>query len=279
MGIANRPPQPVQGLAQAPCLGPRRNGGPNAASRVTVLEGALRLSGDGDGSVIHPRWHQDPFAATRRRSLQFKVPIQVIDGPQQRRGHRQSRPLDSSCERSHPVFIIPPAWQGLLGRDERNHGPRTLLLFRARKGEASALEDAVQGVVIRRRDRIVLVVVAAGTPQGQPQKRLTHRVDGVLEGQVVIILGVEAEAPGNGQKTRGRHALRIPLTRAISGQQIPGYLLGDELEVRLVGIEGVDDVVPVAPSHRHGIVGRLARGVGIPDHIQPMPPPTLAIAG
>ena len=208
----------MQGLAQVPGLGTRRNGRPDAATRVTVFEGALCLGSDSNGSVIHPRRHQDPLAAARRRSLQFKIPIQVIDGPQQRRGHRQPRSLDRSCERSHPVFVVLPTWQGLLRRDQRHHGPRTLLLFRPWESEASALKHPVQRVVIGQRHRVVLVVVASGTTQRQSQKGLTHGVDGVLEGQVVVILRVKTEPPRNGQKTGGRHAFGIPVPGSLSGQ-------------------------------------------------------------
>ena len=262
-----------------PRLGPGRNGRPDAAARVTVFEGALCLGGDSNGSIIHPRRHEHPLAAARSRSLQFKIAIQVVDRSEQRRRHRQPRSLDRSCERSHPVFVVLPTWQGLLRRDQRHHGPRTLLLFRPWESESSALKHAVQRIIIGQRHRIELVVVASGTTQRQTQKGLTHRVDGVLEGQVVVILRVEAEPPRNGQESGGRHAFGIPVPGSLPGQQVPGDLLRNKLKVGFVGIEGIDDVVPIAPGHRHRIVGSLARGVGIPNDIQPMPAPALPVTG
>ena len=44
-----------------------------------------------------------------------------------------------------------------------------------------AREDAVQAVVVPRRDGVVLVIVAARTGDRQAEKRLTQRVDRILD--------------------------------------------------------------------------------------------------
>ena len=59
-------------------------------------------------------------------------------------------------------------------------------------------------------------------------------------------------------------------------QQVAGDLLADEPVVRLVGVEGVDDVVAIAPGVRIGDVARRAGRFGVAGHVEPVPAPAFA---
>ena len=60
---------------------------------------------------------------------------------------------------------------------------------------------------------------------------------------------------------------------------IAGDLFHDELIVRLVGVEGADDVVAIAQGIGIGDILVHAVGVGIASEIEPVPRPALAIMG
>ncbi len=82
---------------------------------------------------------------------------------------------------------------GLGGRHHWHKIARTVLLLRAGEGVAGAVENPVESIVVGRRDRVELVVVAAGTAKAETEHRLADRVDRVLDRQVLIILRVEPE--------------------------------------------------------------------------------------
>ena len=65
----------------------------------------------------------------------------------------------------------------------------------------------------------------------------------------------------------------------VGGQQVAGDLLADELVVRLVGVERVDDVVAVPPGVRVGDVPRRAGRLGVAGDVEPVPAPALAERG
>ena len=60
-------------------------------------------------------------------------------------------------------------------------------------------------------------------------------------------------------------------------QLVAGQLLLDEAVVRLVLVEGVDDVIAVAPGERLFAVALVAVGLGVADHVQPEARPALAV--
>ena len=60
------------------------------------------------------------------------------------------------------------------------------------------------------------------------------------------------------------------------GQQIAGELLDDELVVRQVAIEGVDDVIAIRPDLAR-LVLLVAVGVRVTRRVQPVPPPAFAV--
>ena len=62
------------------------------------------------------------------------------------------------------------------------------------------------------------------------------------------------------------------------GQLISGDLLDQELIVRQITVEGLDDPVPVGPDESRLVLLETVR-VGVPGRIQPVPPPALTVMG
>jgi hypothetical protein len=56
-------------------------------------------------------------------------------------------------------------------------------------------------------------------------------------------------------------------------------LFGDEAVEGLILVEGVDDVVAVAPGGRLGTVALVAVGFGIAGDVEPVPRPAFAVFG
>ena len=119
--------------------------------------------------------------------------------------------------------------------------------------------------------------MAAGAAETQSQHGLAERVDRVLNGEMLVILRIEAEAARDGQEAGGRHQFGVLCGRRLSGQNVAGDLLAQELIVGLVAVEGVDDVIAIEIRFGHRIVGRLAGGVGVTDHVKPVPAPALTV--
>src|SRR5262249_33013986 len=143
---------------------------------------------------------------------------------------------------------------------------------RGRDGRfARAAKDTVQRIVVGLRDRIVLMIVAAGACDGEPQEASRDDVDTVVEN----VVRVAPEVPADRQKpARGTW----PLVRS-QRQLVGGELLQNELVVRQVVVERANH--PVAVSVRPGITGFLEEYislvVGIARDVQPVAPPTLAV--
>ena len=143
--------------------------------------------------------------------------------------------------------------------------------------EFRAAKDPGQRVVVTRRNRIELVIVTTGASDGQPENGARCHVDHLVGHvhriqhpvRLVEIVGAQSEKPRRGH-------LLAPLPVGFGGQQIAGDLLADEPIVGLIAVEGVDDVIAVAPGHRKGIVQRSAHGFAIAGDIEPMASPTFA---
>ncbi|MCY2962520.1 MAG: hypothetical protein NT069_02520 [Planctomycetota bacterium] len=115
--------------------------------------------------------------------------------------------------------------------------------------------------------------------QAQSQNRLTERVNRVLNREVVVVLGIETESSRDRQVAGRCHPFGVAVGGNLSSQNISRDLFPQEFVVRLVGVEGIDDVVAVAPREWHGIVCGLSRGVGVTHHVEPVPTPALAVGG
>ena len=141
-------------------------------------------------------------------------------------------------------------------------------------------EDAGHGKVVMLRDRIELVVVAAGTAHREPEKSAPEGIDLLIDGvepQLFLVpLGQHLGAEGE----KGR-ADELPAPGLVIGRghEVAGDLLADEFVVGLVAVEGVDDVVPIPPGLVKGVVAVPAVRIGIAGHVEPVTTPFFAEGG
>ena len=140
-----------------------------------------------------------------------------------------------------------------------------------------AAKDAGHRVVVPGRDRVKLVVVAAGARDGQAEERPGRHVDLLiddveLEEHLVALvqrLGAKREETGGDQFLVGRFAF-------VAAKQVAGNLFPHEPAKRLVVVKRVDHVVAVAPRVRVGEVALHAVGLAVAGDVEPVPAPVLA---
>jgi hypothetical protein len=168
----------------------------------------------------------------------------------------------------------------LLGRRrEGDEVDRVLRLLAARERVLRAGEDAVEAVVVVGRDGVVLVVVAAGAADRQPEDGPAENFDRVGDVEVAerVGAGVVAEPLGDGDEPCGDHPVAVQLRRSVAGDEIPGHLFAQEHVVRLVVVERADHPVAVLVRLADRVVGAVAGGVRVADHVEPVPPPALPV--
>ena len=123
-------------------------------------------------------------------------------------------------------------------------------------------------------DRVELVVMALRAAVGQSQEDAAHRVGDVQEDFLpplhqdrrVRLVGVVAVEAGSDARLG-----------AGGPELVAGDLLLDEPVVRLVGVERVDYVIPVAPCVRAGLVGLEPLAFREARQIEPVTGPGLAV--
>ena len=126
-------------------------------------------------------------------------------------------------------------------------------------------QNPVEGVVVFGRDRIVLVVVATGTTDGQAEEGLAEIIDHLLVGQVHVFVDIVTKSPRDSQIARGDDSLGSVL--------VPGDLMANHRVKGHIAIHRVEDPVAIPPSVDNWPIGVFPCGVGVADHIEPMPPP------
>ena len=267
----------IKRLRDAISVGARRHARADSAERVKILERTLRIRAHGDLPLVNPRRHEHALAATSGGGLHLEIAIEVIQRTQHRRGCRLLLPFQIPSQRGDACIERAPFGLRFLRGQQRNQRARFLLLLRTGERVAGALEDAVERVVIVHRDRVELVRVTPRTAERQAENGLAQRVDGVLNGEVMIVLRVEPKAPRNREVTGGRHPLSVTRARSSARENVARDLLTKKFVVGLVGVERVDDVIAIAPGVRHGIVGGLARRVRVTHEVEPVPSPALAV--
>ena len=136
-----------------------------------------------------------------------------------------------------------------------------------------AAKHAVQRIIIRRRNGVVLVVVTARARNGQPHQPARRHVDAVIENVVDVPRKPRAER----EKAEGRQRRFIFAEVELVG----GELLDDELVERLVVIQRTDNVVAIRPRPRESffLKKNIALVVRVTRDIEPMARPMLAVAG
>ncbi len=131
---------------------------------------------------------------------------------------------------------------------------------------AEIREERLQLEVFPLRDAIELVMVAARARERLREKDLADRIGDVGRDLIlplhevarVVVVGIPAEEAGR------HHHVLVARRDLVSGD-----LFLDELVVRLVGGERVDDVVAVAPHVGAGLIVLEPGAVGVAREIQP----------
>ena len=177
-----------------------------------------------------------------------------------------------------------------------------VFLFKKRRwpfGQLRGLEHRVHAVVITRRQRVELVIVTLETAHRGAEKRLSHGVDDVIQINLPRLRFLHhRRIPRTHAQERTSHQLLrlarvvqlavlacvlklVPVRNATAqrrvGQFVAGDLFADKFVVRLVFVEGADDVVAVAPHVGALVVVGVTAGVRVARHVQPMLPPALAV--
>ena len=127
------------------------------------------------------------------------------------------------------------------------------------------------------------MVVAAGTAQGQPEKRLAEGVDAVVHPVGLVLRDVDrpmhrlAQKPESGADDRFiRAGLRID---PWPFDEIARDLFTDELVVGQVGVERLYNPVAILPRVGDPIIELVSPRLAIPRHIEPVPREPFAIVG
>ena len=150
-------------------------------------------------------------------------------------------------------------------------------------------EDTVEGVVVLGGDGIEFVVVATGAGDGEAEEGFRGHVDAVVDD----VVGITVEFVAERKETQGSERALIDggLAAGILGfrflygldeEAVGGELFDDELVVRFVAVEGVDDVVAVGPGVGVAEVFAafgVALGVGVAGNIEPVTAPAFAVGG
>ncbi len=136
------------------------------------------------------------------------------------------------------------------------------------------IDEGEHPIIVLLGKRIELVVVALAALDGQAEDALAdgvHPVEHRIHPELFRVDRAFLVEHRIAEETGGD-----PLVLGGVGKLVSGELLDDELVIRQVAIEGIDDVVAVSPHvARH--VFLIAIRVRIPRRIQPMPAPTLSV--
>ena len=137
-------------------------------------------------------------------------------------------------------------------------------------------QERLEAVVVFLRDRVELVIVAAGTADRQAEEHDRGRV-GHLGQHFVAAEGDFLVAGVPPDRTEAVEAGRDLQFVAVGIDLVAGQLLQHEAVERLVVVERLDDVVAVAPRPGAVAVVLEALGLGVAHDIEPVPAPLLAV--
>ena len=151
----------------------------------------------------------------------------------------------------------------------RGRGNRTLAIDLHRS------EEGLKTVVIALGERLELMIVAARAAHGQAKKSQRGGIGNIVERVVaaLFLVGTVHHIRAEKIEAGGRERLGVAGPEFVAGD-----LLADKTVVRLIVIEGANNVVPVTPRMRaYGIVLK-AIGLGEAGEVEPVPPPALTIS-
>ena len=244
-------------------VAPRDIGAPPAVALAEVrqTERIPRVLGE---SLRHALVVDDRVAVVRQLDLLREADVGVVgeaDGPEVGLRPEAAQP---ALERGQ---LYAQLGQTLLGGPVR--GPQLALAV------SHALQQGHEAVVVGGRDRIELVVVAAGA-----RERRAEEGGGRSPDHIVELVG-----PLVGRQHRVGRFHAIPRAadeeagRGVRAELVTSELFTDETVVGQVGVESLDDVVAVRPGVGAGEVGLETVGLGEARHVQPMARPFLAEPG
>ena len=140
-------------------------------------------------------------------------------------------------------------------------------------GDAAG-ENAVEGVIIGGRHRLVFMVVAAGAGDGKPQQAAGHQIDPVVDD----VVRVADKRAADREEAECRQIAGRP--RRID--PVGCELERDEPVVWHVAVQRIDDPVAIGPCERIPgvlIVEGIAHRVGIAGEVEPLAGPVLGMGG
>ena len=137
------------------------------------------------------------------------------------------------------------------------------------------LEEREQAVVIALRDGIDLVIVAAGAIDGEAEEDLAGGGDEVVEAVVAGEFAVGGFVVPDAEPIEAGSGDRFGVS---VGEFVAGELFAEEAVVGLVGIEGADHVIAVAPGVGFGIVAFVTVALGEAHEVEPVAAPLLAVS-
>ena len=126
------------------------------------------------------------------------------------------------------------------------------------------------------------MVVAAGAVGGEAEECLgdyaDHLFELILADGFAFLLDGRGESDGVGgaedEGAGGDDGVAI-----IGFEDVAGDLFAGEFEIRLVGVEAADDVVPIGPGVFAGFVAFEAFAFGEADDVEPVAGPAFAVVG
>ena len=141
-------------------------------------------------------------------------------------------------------------------------------------------EDAVQTVVVARRDRVELVIMTTRAAHSQAEQPARDHVDAIVDDVVRTVQKPwsQCEEAERGETARIRV---VGVGIAILFQEVCRQLFRDEFVERQVRVERGDHVVAVGPRRGESwilIQSHIALGVGVTSHVEPVSPPAFAVA-
>ena len=184
-------------------------------------------------------------------------------------------PTDQRADSKELIKLSPEPSQVV----QRRRIPRRRI--EEREGMAGTGEEPGQGVIIPGRDRVELVVVAAGTTDGQAEEGLAQDVHLIVDPRGAILAEVDGRMRPLVEPEKARSQDRLVRAgRWIAswvGEEVAGHLLDDKLVVGQVLVERPDQVVSVAVGERDVVIELVPRRFGEPDQVHPVPRPALAV--
>ena len=137
-----------------------------------------------------------------------------------------------------------------------------------------APKEREKAVIVGLGNRVDFVVMTAGTTNRQTQKGICRRLENIIhiiKPGLFLVDGFvipQAKSIVSG----GNDIVRYGRIEFVTGK-----LLHYKLIIRLVVVEGSDDIIAIAPHKRFRVIPFIAVGFGIANDIQPMPTPLFAV--